>query len=189
MSDSLQPDGLQPTRLLHPWDFPSKSTGVGCHCLLREYPILCWNKVARVGIFVSFLILKEMLLSFSPLSGGPSSEESACQCRRCKRWSSIPGPGRSPGGGHGHPFQHSCLGNRMDRGACWLQSMGPQTVRHRLSDFHFYTTVSVALYGSPKYITYTVLPDIRTRCFFVLISNRKFPWILVGKRKKVATKV
>ena len=23
--------GLQPTRLLHPWDFPGKSTGVGCH--------------------------------------------------------------------------------------------------------------------------------------------------------------
>ena len=24
----------QPTRLLRPWDFPGKSTGVGCHCLL-----------------------------------------------------------------------------------------------------------------------------------------------------------
>ena len=35
MSDSSQPYGLQPTRLLHPWDFPGKSTGVGCHCLLR----------------------------------------------------------------------------------------------------------------------------------------------------------
>ena len=29
--------GLQPTRLLRPWDFPGKSTGVGCHCLLREF--------------------------------------------------------------------------------------------------------------------------------------------------------
>ena len=29
-----RPHGLQPTRLLHPWDFPGKSTGVGCHCLL-----------------------------------------------------------------------------------------------------------------------------------------------------------
>ena len=35
MSDSSQPHGLQPTRLLRPWDFPGKSTGVGCHCLLR----------------------------------------------------------------------------------------------------------------------------------------------------------
>ena len=33
MSDSSQCHGLQPTRLLHPWDFPGKSTGVGCHCL------------------------------------------------------------------------------------------------------------------------------------------------------------
>ena len=31
----LRPHGLQPTRLLHPWDFPGKSTGVGCHCLLH----------------------------------------------------------------------------------------------------------------------------------------------------------
>jgi len=35
MSDSSRPHGLQPTRLLHPWDFLGKSTGVGCHCLLR----------------------------------------------------------------------------------------------------------------------------------------------------------
>ena len=35
VSNPQQPHGLQPTRLLHPWDFPGKSTGVGCHCLLR----------------------------------------------------------------------------------------------------------------------------------------------------------
>ena len=35
VSDSLRPHRLQPTRLLHPWDFPGKSTGVGCHCLLQ----------------------------------------------------------------------------------------------------------------------------------------------------------
>ena len=29
----------------------------------------------------------------------------------------IPGSGRSPGGGHGNPFQYSCLENPMDRGA------------------------------------------------------------------------
>ena len=35
MSDSSRPHRLQPTRLFHPWDFPGKSTGVGCHCLLH----------------------------------------------------------------------------------------------------------------------------------------------------------
>ena len=35
VSDCSLPHGLQPTRLRHPWDFPGKSTGVGCHCLLQ----------------------------------------------------------------------------------------------------------------------------------------------------------
>ena len=34
VSNSKRPHGLQPTRLLRPWDFPGKSTGVGCHCFL-----------------------------------------------------------------------------------------------------------------------------------------------------------
>ena len=36
MSNSEGPHRLQPTRLLHPWDFPGKSTGVGCHCILHR---------------------------------------------------------------------------------------------------------------------------------------------------------
>ena len=49
MSDSSRPHGLQLTRLLHPWYFPGKSTGVGCLCLLRskllvipQNPLLLW---------------------------------------------------------------------------------------------------------------------------------------------------
>jgi len=41
VSYSSRPHGLQPTRLLCPWDFPGKSTGVGCHCLLRLTCIHC----------------------------------------------------------------------------------------------------------------------------------------------------
>ena len=39
VSNSQRPHGLQPTRLLHPWGSPGKSTGVGCHCLLK----LCYK--------------------------------------------------------------------------------------------------------------------------------------------------
>ena len=35
VSDPQRPHGLQPSRLLRPWDFLGKSTGVGCHCLLQ----------------------------------------------------------------------------------------------------------------------------------------------------------
>ena len=47
VSDSSRPHGLQPTRLLRPWDFPGKSTGMGCHCLLRQRALTrhqsCWH--------------------------------------------------------------------------------------------------------------------------------------------------
>ena len=33
--------------------------------------------------------------------------------------SSVPGLGRSPGGGHGKALQYSCLENPMHRGAWW----------------------------------------------------------------------
>ena len=42
VSDSPQPHGLLPTRLLHPWNFPGKSTGVGCHCFPNYFTILWW---------------------------------------------------------------------------------------------------------------------------------------------------
>ena len=37
MSDSLRPHGLQPARLLRPWDSPGKYTGVGYHFLLHTF--------------------------------------------------------------------------------------------------------------------------------------------------------
>ena len=39
---------------------------------------------------------------------------------------SVPGSGRSLGGGNGSPLQYSCLGNPVDRGAGGLQLMGSQ---------------------------------------------------------------
>ena len=48
------------------------------------------------------------------IPSGSESEESACNSGDP---GPIPGSGRSPGGGHGNPFQYSCLENRMDRGA------------------------------------------------------------------------
>ena len=40
----------------------------------------------------------------------------------------ISGSGRSPGEGNGYPFQYSCLGNAMDRGA-WKATVHGVTVR------------------------------------------------------------
>ena len=35
-SHSVVSDSLQPRGPYSPWDFPGKSTGVGCHCLLHN---------------------------------------------------------------------------------------------------------------------------------------------------------
>ena len=45
---------------------------------------------------------------------------------------SIPGSGRSPGGGHGNPLQWSCLENPMDGGAWWATVYGVTQSRTQL---------------------------------------------------------
>ena len=48
MSDSSRPHGLQPTRLLRPWDSPGKNTGVGCHFLLQYMKVKIQSEVAQL---------------------------------------------------------------------------------------------------------------------------------------------
>ena len=84
----------------------------------------------------------------------------------------IPGLERSPGGGHGNPFQYSCLENPMDRGAWqvpvhrvaksqttempshvhnylsqnFLDFAGVFQIVHILKVFFFLTTVTILLF-------------------------------------------
>ena len=53
--------------------------------------------------------------------GGSEVKASVCNAGDV---GSIPGLGRSPGGKHGNPLQHSCLENPMDRGAWWATVHG-----------------------------------------------------------------
>ena len=81
-----------------------------------------WNfyKVGTSGTYKlpSSDILKSYLWKvFSwGLPGGSHGKESACNVGDpCL----ISGLGISPRGGHGNPFQYSCLENPMDKGAWW----------------------------------------------------------------------
>ena len=53
-----------------------------------------------------------------------SGQESACKAEDTGDVGSIPGLGRSPGGGHDNPLQYSCRENPMDRGAWWAMVLG-----------------------------------------------------------------
>ena len=51
--------------------------------------------------------------------GGSVVKNLPASARDAGDMGSIPGSGRSPGGGNGNPLQYSCLENPTDRGAWW----------------------------------------------------------------------
>jgi len=63
--------------------------------------------------------------------GGLDGKESACSVGDL---GSIPGLGRSPGGGHGNSLQYSCLENSMDRRAWQAIVHGVAKSQTRLSN-------------------------------------------------------
>ena len=116
---SLGPHGLQPTRLLRPWDSPGKNTGVGCHFLLQEIFL-------TQGLNPGLPHCRQMLYHLShqgnhtnkkqskKVPGGSDGKKFACSVGDP---GSIPRPGGSPGEGNGYPLRYSCLLNSMDRKA------------------------------------------------------------------------
>ena len=70
---------------------------------------------------------------FLGFPGGSDDKESACNAGDL---GSIPGLGRSPGGGHGNPLQYSFLENPLDRDPGGLQPIASQRVRHLWAPKH-----------------------------------------------------
>ena len=111
-----RPHGLQPTRLLCPWDFPGKSTGVGCHCLLRQSCLGGgkWLDIRKIMIETVKQTNKTDNYKFKDaitmhgLLRWLSGKESTCNSGNVD---SISGSRTSPGEGNGHPLQYSCLRN------------------------------------------------------------------------------
>ena len=107
MSDSLQPHGLLPARLLWPWDFPGKTTGVGSHFLLQEIfltqglnpgPLHCrWPPALQAGSFLSHQCC--VLSHFShvqpfaiPWIAGSPQASLSMEFPRQEYWSGLPCP-------------------------------------------------------------------------------------------------
>ena len=160
MSNSLQPHGLWPTRLLCPWDSPGKNNGVGCHALLQG--ILLTQE--------SNLLLLHLLhwkADSLPLRhpGSPTTVQyhrADCvseapritsfdlgKCSKNRTHSYIRDLlylhnrmvmvvkmlcNLELGVGSGNPLQYSCLENSIDRGAWWATVHGGAKSQTRLSD-------------------------------------------------------
>ena len=59
--------------------------------------------------------------------------KNACNAGDTGDAGSMPGWGRSPGGGHGNPFQCSCLENPMDRGG-WQATVPGVTKEQEMTE-------------------------------------------------------
>ena len=68
--------------------------------------------------------------SHEGLPGSSAGKESVCNAENP---GSIPGLGRSPGGGHGNPLQYSFQENSIDRGAWQANGVTESETTERLS--------------------------------------------------------
>ena len=82
-----------------------------------------------------------------------SGKESACQCRRGRLDSWIPGPGRSHRKRNSNPLQYSDLENPMGRGAWWATVHGVAKSQTRLGCWNW-----AGSYGPPRYSSLSVSP-------------------------------
>ena len=81
------------------------------------------------------------------LGASLSGKESASNAGAAGDVCSIPGLGRSPGGGHCKPLQYSCLEIPMDRGAWWATVHRVTTSQTRLNDLARTHTVVLGVLG------------------------------------------
>ena len=93
--------------------------GMAIMTVPQLYECIYWvGQKVRLGFSIT---------AYGVFPGGSVGKQFTCNAGDPR---SIPGSGRSPGGGNGNPLQYSSLENPMDRRTCGLQSMGSQRVRH-----------------------------------------------------------
>ena len=68
------------------------------------------------GIYIYYTFVCVCVCVCIIFPGSSDGKESACNA---EDWGSVPGLGRSPGGGNGNVLKYVCLENPMDRGAWW----------------------------------------------------------------------
>ena len=97
---------------------------------LRRSEILLYsqaNKLSTTEVDCIYIYTHVYICTHTFIHGLPtwlSGKESTCNAGAAGGVGSIPGSGRSPGGGNGNPLQYSCQDNPMDRGAWWATVHG-----------------------------------------------------------------
>ena len=100
--------------------------------------------------------------------GGASGKILPANSGDSKDLGSVPGLGRSPGGGNGNPLQYSCVENSMDRGAWWATVHGttksqPQYVTYIFWGLIRLRNTTLNTMGKTVYISEETIYEITTR--------------------------
>ena len=103
-------------------------------CFKITYPLPApWYVIMAVSVLIWSRSLKK--LSCLALKGFPAGSVAKNLPAHAEDRGSVPGWGRSPGGGNGHPLQDSSLEKSMDREAWRATDHGVSKSRTRLSDW------------------------------------------------------
>ena len=90
------------------------------------YKCNSYIKTIFTGTIKPILNLYSYLPSGNVQKNFPGGSDGKAYAYNAGDLGSIPGLGRSPGQGNGNSLQHSCLGDDMNRGACWDSPGGPR---------------------------------------------------------------
>ena len=92
---------------------------------------------------------------------------------------SIPGSGRSLGGGNGNPLQYSCLENLMDRGAWWATVHGVTKSQTWLNVHAHMHALGISHWSIMEWKKKDAIPSLIELlwCDFPLFSSKHASWI------------
>ena len=126
-----------------------------------------------------YIYLKKVCYSLFTLqlklyhSRGTRGKEPACQCRRLKRCRFSPWVERSPGKGHGNPFQYSCLKNPMERGAWQATVHRVEESQTQLKGFstHTHTSFSIVSPFLDQYLACSLLKSLYNSYIIIIFYH------------------
>ena len=134
------------------------------------------------ALYFTSLPPKSLIVDLSTVKlcflGGSSSKEPPANAEDIREPGSIPGLGRSPGGGHGNPPQYSCLENPTGRGAWQATVHAVAKSQTRLKQLSTYSCMA-KLVDAGTYIHLIITSLYCTYISFICLSH--YPGNLLRK--------
>ena len=158
----------------------ARTTAINFYCC---YDCYCWPSVRQI-----LLLLVVIIITMTTAAAAAADLEFKAHFRASqvalvvknpppnagdvRNTRSIPGSGRSPGGGHGNPLQYSCLENSMDRKA-W------RVIVHKITKSQI-RRKQLSMHAWPLAYKHVLNASLYATCFIRIISHIFLQQLLEG---------